>query len=146
MLEPGNIPAALFGGALIGLAAALMLAFNGRILGVSGIAAGLIAAGSPASERLLRAAFLLGMLGGGWALGQVFPQALPGAISSNHLLLGVAGLMVGFGTRLGGGCTSGHIISGMTQLSVSAFIFAAGVFATGILSAKWLHAQRAVGV
>ncbi len=134
MLEPGNIPAALFGGALIGLAAALMLAFNGRILGVSGIAAGLIAAGSPASERLLRAAFLLGMLGGGWALGQVFPQALPGAISSNHLLLGVAGLMVGFGTRLGGGCTSGHGVCGMARLSARSLIATAVFMLVGILT------------
>ena len=58
----------------------------------------------------------------------------------------IGGFLIVFGARIAGGCTSGHIISGMTQLSVSAFIFAAGVFATGILSAKWLHAQRAVGV
>lgn len=129
MIEPGSIPAALTGGAIIGLAAALMLAVNGRILGVSGIAAGLVAAGSSGSERLLRAAFLVGMLAGGIAIGKMFPQALPGAMSSNHLLLGVAGLAVGFGTRLGGGCTSGHGVCGMARLSPRSLV-ATGVFMT----------------
>ncbi len=129
MIEPGSIPAALTGGAIIGLAAALMLAVNGRILGVSGIAAGLVAAGSSGSERLLRAAFLIGMLAGGIAIGKIFPQALPGAMSSNHLLLGVAGLAVGFGTRLGGGCTSGHGVCGMARLSPRSLV-ATGVFMT----------------
>ena len=129
MIEPGSIPAALTGGAIIGLAAALMLAVNGRILGVSGIAAGLVAAGSSGGERLLRAAFLIGMLAGGIAIGKIFPQALPGAMSSNHLLLGVAGLAVGFGTRLGGGCTSGHGVCGMARLSPRSLV-ATGVFMT----------------
>jgi uncharacterized membrane protein YedE/YeeE len=129
MIEPGSIPAALTGGAIIGLAAALMLAVNGRILGVSGIAAGLVAAGSSGSERLLRAAFLIGMLAGGIAIGKMFPAALPGAMSSNHLLLGVAGLAVGFGTRLGGGCTSGHGVCGMARLSPRSLV-ATGVFMT----------------
>lgn len=57
----------------------------------------------------------------------------------------LGGVLIVFGARLAGGCTSGHIISGMTQLSVSSFIFAAGVFATGILSAKLLNARRAGG-
>lgn len=134
MIEPGNIPAALAGGALIGLAAALMLAVNGRILGVSGIAAGMIAAGTPVAERVLRALFLLGMLAGGVAIGRIFPQALPGALTSNHVLLAVAGLAVGFGTRLGGGCTSGHGVCGMARLSprslVATGIFMAAGFAT----------------
>ncbi|MBK8957452.1 MAG: YeeE/YedE family protein [Proteobacteria bacterium] len=134
MIEPGSIPAALAGGAVIGLAAALMLAVNGRILGVSGIAAGMIAAGTPTTERALRAVFLLGMLAGGLAIGRVFPQALPGALTSNHLLLVVAGLAVGFGTRLGGGCTSGHGVCGMARLSprslVATGVFMAAGFAT----------------
>ena len=132
MIDPGSIPAALFGGALIGLAAALMLAINGRILGVSGIAAGLVAAGTSGRERLVRAAFVLGMLVGGLAIGKIFPQALPGAISTNHLLLGSAGLAVGFGTRLGGGCTSGHGVCGLARLSPRSLL-ATGVFmAVGI--------------
>ncbi|MCZ6893242.1 MAG: YeeE/YedE family protein [Gammaproteobacteria bacterium] len=115
MIEPGSIPAALFGGALIGVAAVLMLALNGRILGVSGIAAGLIAPTS--TDRLARALFLVGMLAGGVAIAVFLPSALPGAVSGNVLLLIPAGLAVGFGTRLGGGCTSGHGVCGMSRLS-----------------------------
>jgi len=55
----------------------------------------------------------------------------------------IGGFLIVFGARIAGGCTSGHIISGMTQLSISGFIFAAGVFATGILTAKTLRAPRA---
>lgn len=57
----------------------------------------------------------------------------------------LGGFLIVFGARIAGGCTSGHIISGITQLSISGFVFAAGVFATGILSAKMLHARRAAG-
>ncbi len=57
----------------------------------------------------------------------------------------LGGFLIVFGARIAGGCTSGHIISGMTQLSISAFIFAAGTFAAGIITAKWLHARRAAG-
>jgi uncharacterized membrane protein YedE/YeeE len=58
----------------------------------------------------------------------------------------LGGVLIIFGARVAGGCTSGHIISGMTQLSLSGFVFAAGVFASGILSAKMLHGRRAAGV
>jgi uncharacterized membrane protein YedE/YeeE len=58
----------------------------------------------------------------------------------------IGGFLIVFGARIAGGCTSGHIISGITQLSVSGFIFAAGVFATGIITAKSLNGRRAAGV
>ena len=58
----------------------------------------------------------------------------------------IGGFLIVFGARIAGGCTSGHIISGITQLSISGFIFAAGVFATGITTAKLMHAHRAGGV
>lgn len=134
MLEPGTIPAALTGGALIGLAAALMLAVNGRILGVSGIAAGLVASATSGGERLLRIAFLLGMLAGGIAIGRLFPQALPGALTSNQWVLGVAGVAVGFGTRLGGGCTSGHGVCGMARLSLRSLVATGAFMAAGIVT------------
>jgi uncharacterized membrane protein YedE/YeeE len=57
----------------------------------------------------------------------------------------IGGFLIVFGARIAGGCTSGHIISGITQLSVSGFIFAIGTFASGIFSAKMLHARRAAG-
>ena len=58
----------------------------------------------------------------------------------------IGGFLIVVGARIAGGCTSGHIISGITQLSVSGFIFAAGVFATGIITAKSLSSRRAAGV
>lgn len=130
MIEPGSIPAALAGGAVIGLAAALMLAVNGRVLGVSGIAAGLVAGGTTAGERWLRGLFLAGMVVGGLAVGKLLPQALPGAITGNHLLLVASGLAVGFGTRLGGGCTSGHGVCGIARLSPRSLV-ATAIFMLG---------------
>lgn len=58
----------------------------------------------------------------------------------------IGGFLIILGARIAGGCTSGHIISGITQLSISGFIFAIGTFASGIISAKMLHARRAAGV
>ncbi len=125
MIEPGSIAGAVVGGSLIGLAAALMLAVNGRVLGVSGIAAGLLVPGI--SDRLLRALFIAGMIAGGYVIITVMPQALPGALTSERGILIVAGLAVGFGTRLGSGCTSGHGVCGMARLSLRSMT-ATGVF------------------
>ncbi len=134
MIEPGSIPAAAMGGGLIGLAAALMLALNGRVLGVSGIAAGMVAAGTPLSDRVFRGLFLVGVVLGGLAVGALFPKAMPGAITSNHLVLGVAGLVVGFGTRLGGGCTSGHGVCGLARLSTRSLVATGTFMATAMLT------------
>ena len=132
MFEPGTIVMAVIGGAVIGIAAVLMLALNGRILGVSGIAAGLFAPSAP--DRGLRALFLAGMLSGGLLVGWVMPAALPGALTTNLPWLIAAGLLVGFGTRLGAGCTSGHGVCGISRLSprsiTATLIFMAVAFAT----------------
>lgn len=122
MIEPGSIPAALIGGGLIGLAATLMLAVNGRILGVSGIVAGIFSPDVVASDRVLRVLFVAGMIVGGMAMGALMPQALPGAITAKRGILIAAGLAVGFGTRLGGGCTSGHGVCGLARLSPRSLI------------------------
>ena len=107
---------ALIGGALIGLAAVLLMLFNGRIAGVSGIAGGLL---RPAGgDWFWRLAFVLGLVAGPFAY-----QALGGGLPelqfpvAQPLWLIVAGLLVGFGTRLGGGCTSGHGVCGVSRLS-----------------------------
>ncbi|HVI02923.1 MAG TPA: YeeE/YedE family protein [Enhygromyxa sp.] len=111
--------ASTLGGMIIGLAAAVMLAFNGRIAGISGILGGFLEAGEGWSWRGL---FLLGMVLGGLGLLAFAPSVMPGAaIDSLPLLIG-AGLLVGFGTRLGGGCTSGHGICGISRLSVRSLI------------------------
>lgn len=106
----------LIGGMLIGLAAVLMMAGNGRIAGVSGIIAGLLRC--PANERVWRIAFVAGILGGA-AIAALAGLFDPGAIRfpATGFLAGVAGLIVGAGTSIGGGCTSGHGICGLARLS-----------------------------
>ncbi|MEM7159020.1 MAG: YeeE/YedE thiosulfate transporter family protein [Myxococcota bacterium] len=103
------------GGILIGLSSLLMLGFNGRIAGISGIVGGIWGASS--SERAWRAAFLFGLLGGGLLVFAVAPRAFGDGSPTSLPWLVVAGLLVGFGTRTGNGCTSGHGVCGMSRLS-----------------------------
>jgi uncharacterized membrane protein YedE/YeeE len=114
-MAEANIIGALFGGALIGLAAVLLLAFNGRIAGISGILGGLISA-RQSGEKLWRSAFLLGLVGGAGLYRLLF-GALPLELQAETPALIAAGLLVGFGTRLGSGCTSGHGVCGLARLS-----------------------------
>ncbi|CCP16307.1 YeeE/YedE family protein [Stenotrophomonas maltophilia] len=114
-----NLPwTAVAGGALIGAAAVLLLATLGRVAGISGIAAGSLRAAE--GERGWRWAFLLGLLtAAGLVLWwQSLPEASPRVLLRDALpaweLVG-AGLLVGFGTRLGSGCTSGHGVCGMAR-------------------------------
>lgn len=105
---------ALVGGAIIGGAVALLLLFNGRIAGISGITGGLLSAGG--RERGWRAAFLGGLLLSPWlyAAAAALP---PGEIAVGSGWLAIAGLLVGVGTRLGSGCTSGHGVCGVARLA-----------------------------
>lgn len=114
-----NLPwTAVAGGALIGAAAVLLLATLGRVAGISGIAAGSLRAAE--GERGWRWAFLLGLLtAAGLVLWwQALPEASPRVLLRDALpawQLICAGLLVGFGTRLGSGCTSGHGVCGMAR-------------------------------
>ena len=102
----------MVGGILIGLSALLMMLFNGRITGISGILSGVL---SPTkSEWLWRAMFIAGLLLGG-LLYSLTLEPLTLQITDNSLVLILAGLLVGFGTRLGGGCTSGHGVCGISR-------------------------------
>jgi uncharacterized membrane protein YedE/YeeE len=114
-MAEANIIGGLIGGALIGSAAALLLAVNGRIAGISGILGGLIASRAR-SERSWRLAFLVGLITGP-ALYRLFYGALPLQLEADVPTLLAAGLLVGFGTRLGSGCTSGHGVCGLARLS-----------------------------
>ncbi|EKT4088428.1 MULTISPECIES: YeeE/YedE thiosulfate transporter family protein [Stenotrophomonas] len=114
-----NLPwTAVAGGALIGAAAVLLLATVGRVAGISGIAAGSLRAAE--GERGWRWAFLLGLLAAAGLVlwWQSLPEASPRVLLRDALpawqLIG-AGLLVGFGTRLGSGCTSGHGVCGMAR-------------------------------
>lgn len=120
---------ALVGGVLIGLASVWLLAANGRIAGVSGILHGLFA--QPPGDRAWRAAFVLGLIvaGFGWHFWN------PATFSSGNTNLGwaaLAGALVGFGTRLGGGCTSGHGVCGLGRFSMRSLVAVAVFMAAGM--------------
>jgi len=107
--------ASTIGGLLIGTSAALLLVFNGRIAGISGIVGSTL--GTQDEDRGWRLAFLAGLLLTGLVAYRVTPEAFGTGSPLSTPLLVVAGLAVGFGTRLGGGCTSGHGVCGMSRLS-----------------------------
>ncbi len=128
---------ALFGGALIGLAVTLMLLLNGRVTGISGILYGVISSGHK-GDRAWRWTFLGGLFAGGLVLNITHfwsPSELDFSVDTMKLI--VAGGLVGFGTVLGSGCTSGHGVCGISRLSfrslVATLIFiAAGITAVSL--------------
>ncbi|KQW21485.1 YeeE/YedE family protein [Afipia sp. Root123D2] len=110
----------LVGGALIGLASALLMLLAGRIAGISGIFGGLIAPG--ASDRGWRLAFIAGLIAAP-LLAALGGASLPApAMPASLTLVAVGGLLVGFGTRMGGGCTSGHGVCGIARLSARSIV------------------------
>lgn len=116
---------AAIGGALIGLAAALLMLWTGRVAGISGIFGGCLAFGT--SDKGWRLAFIAGLILAPLAAGLVgFPVPFP-EMPASWIVIVAAGLLVGFGTRLGGGCTSGHGICGIARLSARS-IAATGIF------------------
>jgi uncharacterized membrane protein YedE/YeeE len=121
--------ASLAGGLLIGLSASAMLLLDGKIAGVSGIFAGVL---RPArGETLWRAVFLAGLLAGGALLRMLIPHAFDFGLLRSWGVLALAGLLVGFGTRLGNGCTSGHGVCGVGRVSTRSILATATFIATG---------------
>ena len=131
----------LIGGLMIGGAAAVYLLLNGRIMGASGIAGSVVdgTAGSALKERI---AFLAGVIGVP-ALASLFVDMPATNVTANMPLLIVAGIMVGLGTRLGSGCTSGHGVCGMSRLSVRSIVATCIYIGAGVLV---IIAARGVGV
>ncbi|MCK5889439.1 MAG: YeeE/YedE family protein [Methylococcales bacterium] len=111
---------AFSGGILIGLSVTIMLFFNGRITGVSGIIAGLLA--PKTGEWLWRLIFLIGMISGSTLFVYLYPETFTPRAGFPTPLLVIGGLLVGFGTRLGNGCTSGHGICGIARLSLRSIV------------------------
>jgi len=107
---------ATIGGVLIGASAVLLMAFSGRIAGISGIVGGLLPP-KPADDWAWRAAFVLGLVLAPLSLALLTGSDRIGAPTVGPAVLVAAGLLVGMGTALGGGCTSGHGICGMSRLS-----------------------------
>jgi len=119
---------ALAGGACIGLAATGFLLFNGRIAGISGLFAGLF---KPAG---LERAFIAGLLVAGVLMAIPMPDAFAYTVPRSLPALAVGGLLVGFGTRLGSGCTSGHGVCGLSRLSGRSLVATLVFMGTGIVA------------
>jgi uncharacterized membrane protein YedE/YeeE len=123
--------AALLGGALIGLAALILMAGLGRIAGISGIIGSLLS--QPRADLGWRLLFLAGMALGAFGMARMLGGLVP-TISANLPALIIAGLLVGYGTRLGSGCTSGHGICGLARLSPRSLAAVAVFMASGMLT------------
>lgn len=133
--------AGLAGGVLIGLASALMLLGAGRIAGVSGIAARAFGLAEGSQPRIGAWAFIIGL-----PLGALMMVSLTGTAAPSFagpITLAVAGLIVGIGTRLGSGCTSGHGLCGMSRLSQRSLVAVATFMATGFVT---VAAMNALGI
>lgn len=127
---PSDWIRALAGGALIGVSASLMLAFNGRVTGISGIVGGLVH--PSAGDVAWRALFVAGLVAGGIVAAFTLPGAFTGASTGIGTAL-VAGLLVGVGTRVGNGCTSGHGVCGVSRFSVRSIAATLTFICTGAL-------------
>lgn len=118
--------ASLIGGAMIGLSAVLLMAFEGRIAGISGIASGLMSLDIDDVWKT-RLSFVAGLVAAAVLVFLATGTPVPQSVSTNLPVMAVAGLLVGFGTVWGNGCTSGHGVCGMARLSTRSFL-ATGVF------------------
>ena len=122
---------AAIGGAVIGLAAALLVLVNGRVAGISGIVGGMLRPG--ADDFAWRLAFVAGLLLAPvvYAMVAAFPSA---TIAASYPVLIVAGLLVGIGTRFAGGCTSGHGVCGLSRLSPRSLVATLAFMAAGFVT------------
>ena len=142
MMLPGFPDAAplagLAGGALIGIASTLMLLGAGRITGISGIAARATGLADSSLPRISAWLFLLGL-----PVGALIVMLASGGLDASFaspLLLAIAGLVVGFGTRIGSGCTSGHGVCGMSRLSARSIVATLTFMATGFATVAIMNA------
>lgn len=123
---------ALIGGAMIGIAVSLMLLFNGRVTGISGIIGGTL---QPQKGDVgWRAFFIVGLVAGAVLLRIFLPQSLEQQSNALTIDYVIAGLLVGFGTLLGNGCTSGHGVCGISRFSVRSMMSTVTFIVFGVVS------------
>lgn len=122
----------VIGGSIIGLTASLFLVLNGRVMGVSGILNGLLT--WERGDMLWRAAFVLGMIGTGVLWSFFAPEKIFSTLEFSPLQIGIGGLLVGLGTVIGSGCTSGHGVCGISRLSLRSIIATVTFVGFGILT------------
>ncbi len=122
MMENFTPIQSVFGGMLIGLSASILILTNGKIAGISGIVGGLMQFDNTnKGQHLWRFLFLFGLMASSYIYAIFYPLPIP-TISDSYTSLIIAGLLVGFGTRMGSGCTSGHGVCGISRFSVRSFI------------------------
>ena len=131
-MAEANLVGGLIGGALIGFAASLLLLLNGRIAGISGILGGIFVPDGGA-ERFWRAAFVIGLICGA-AIYSFAAGGLAMDLQASNVSLLMAGLLVGVGTRLGSGCTSGHGVCGLARRSPRSLTATLTFMAFGVLT------------
>jgi len=117
---------------MIGAASALLMFTHGRIAGISGITGSLLDART--RDRDWRLAFLGGLLAAGVVAGSIAPAAIGASVRSLPIII-LAGLLVGYGTRLGSGCTSGHGVCGLARMSTRSLLAVATFMTTGVITA-----------
>jgi len=122
---------ALIGGLLIGLSVALFFILNGRMIGISGIASNFLVSKNNRIENFL---FLVGLILGPLIYNLISGKEINISISSSLILLIIGGTLVGFGTRISGGCTSGHGISGISRFSLRSIIATITFMIVGIIT------------
>ena len=135
-MAEANWITALAGGMSIGLSATILLAFNGRIAGISGIVNGALKFTNKENWRWL---FIMGMLGGGILYEYVLTFEPTPLSSFTPGAMIVGGLLVGFGTRMGNGCTSGHGVCGLGRLSFRSFTAVITFMITAIVTVFITH-------
>jgi len=127
-----SIESAILGGMIIGLAVTMMLLFNGRVTGISGIINSSLS--RPSLEGLWKILFIIGLLVGGLVVKITNPELLANQTDRSSLTVFVAGLFVGFGTIMGSGCTSGHGVCGISRFSKRSLVATAIFMTLGFLS------------
>lgn len=122
----------LVGGVVIGLAASILLLFNGRVAGISGIVGGLV---DPRPRDVgWRASFVAGLVAGGVVLRVVHPASTALVLDRPPVVITLAGVLVGMGTRLGSGCTSGHGVCGISRGSARSMVATVVFMAAGAIT------------
>ena len=122
----------LIGGAIIGIAVSIMLLFNGRVTGISGIIGGALK--PKASDFGWRFMFIAGLLAGGFIIRLMNPSLISTQTNATYFDYVLGGVLVGFGTLLGNGCTSGHGVCGLSRLSIRSLVSTLTFISFGIIS------------
>lgn len=125
---------AVIGGLLIGVASSLMLILNGRVTGIAGIVNGILSL--PKKDTAWRVAFVAGLVLVGIVLYQINPQYFVNESGRSLPVVIIAGLLVGFGTVLGSGCTSGHGVCGISRMSIRSLIATLAFMGAGFVTAS----------